>query len=83
MKPGIEPATPGLQGKQFIHYTTAAPANRSVKSHLPIILASVRQYIEKERASYQIIPSLNCGHTSDLPGVVHDVRLNINILFAE
>ena len=25
MKPGIEPATPGLQGKQFIHYTTAAP----------------------------------------------------------
>ena len=22
---GIEPATPGLQGKQFIHYTTAAP----------------------------------------------------------
>ena len=25
VKPGIEPATPGLQGKQFIHYTTAAP----------------------------------------------------------
>ena len=24
VKPGIEPATPGLQGKQFIHYTTAA-----------------------------------------------------------
>ena len=23
--PGIEPATPGLQGKLFIHYTTAAP----------------------------------------------------------
>ena len=22
---GIEPATPGLQGKRFIHYTTAAP----------------------------------------------------------
>ena len=25
VKPGIESATPGLQGKQFIHYTTAAP----------------------------------------------------------
>ena len=26
VKPGIKPATPGLQGKRFIHYTTAAPA---------------------------------------------------------
>ena len=25
VKPGIEPATPGLQGKWFNHYTTAAP----------------------------------------------------------
>ena len=25
VEPGIEPATPGLQGKQFILYTTAAP----------------------------------------------------------
>ena len=25
VKLGIEPVTPGLQGKQFIHYTTAAP----------------------------------------------------------
>ena len=25
VKPGIEPATPGLQGKRFIHFTTAAP----------------------------------------------------------
>ena len=25
VKPGIEPATPGLQGKRFTHYTTAAP----------------------------------------------------------
>ena len=22
---GMEPASPGLQGKRFIHYTTAAP----------------------------------------------------------
>ena len=27
VKLGIEPATPGLQGKRFIHYTTAAPHN--------------------------------------------------------
>ena len=25
VKPGIEPATPGLQGKWIIHYTTVAP----------------------------------------------------------
>ena len=25
VKRGIEPATPGLQGKPFIHYKTAAP----------------------------------------------------------
>ena len=24
VRPGIEPATPGLQGTQIIHYTTAA-----------------------------------------------------------
>ena len=29
-KPGIEPATPGLQGKRLIHYTTAAPKKKSV-----------------------------------------------------
>ena len=27
-KPGIEPATPGLQGKWLIHYTTAAPLSK-------------------------------------------------------
>ena len=26
-KPGIEPATPCLQGKRFIHYATVAPTN--------------------------------------------------------
>ena len=29
VKPGIEPATPGLQGKRFIHYITAAPTSMS------------------------------------------------------
>ena len=28
VKPGIEPATPGLQGKRLIHYTTAAPKRK-------------------------------------------------------
>ena len=31
-KPGIEPTTPGLQGKSLIHYTTAAPKENSVVS---------------------------------------------------
>ena len=31
VKPGIEPATPGLQGKRFIHYTTAAPLCSQVR----------------------------------------------------
>ena len=29
VKPGTEPVTPGLQGKGFIHYTTAAPDSES------------------------------------------------------
>ena len=30
--PGIKPAIPGLQGKRFIHYTTAAPVGCCVMS---------------------------------------------------
>ena len=30
VKPGIEPATPGLQGKRFIHYITAAPTPTAI-----------------------------------------------------
>ena len=29
VKPGIESATPGLQGKWFIHYTKVAPSRRN------------------------------------------------------
>ena len=29
VKPGIEPAIPGLQGQRFIHYTTAASKKTS------------------------------------------------------
>ena len=35
VKPGIEPATPGLQGKGFIHYTTAAPEKTLLPAYLP------------------------------------------------
>ena len=31
VKPGIEPATPGLQDKRFIHYTTAAPTSMRIQ----------------------------------------------------
>ena len=34
VKPGIEPAITGLQGKRFIHYTTAAPDTESVHKNL-------------------------------------------------
>ena len=33
-KPGIEPATPGLQGIALIHYTTGASLDRYVASTL-------------------------------------------------
>ena len=34
MKPGIQPTTPGLQGKQFIHKTMAAPIKMIAKLEL-------------------------------------------------
>ena len=38
VKPGIEPATRGLKGKRFIHYTTAAPRFSLHKAvdHVPV-----------------------------------------------
>ena len=30
VKPGIESATPGLQGMRFIHYTTVAPKGTGI-----------------------------------------------------
>ena len=30
VKPGIEPVTPGLQGKGFIYYTTATPVANGI-----------------------------------------------------
>ena len=40
VKPEIEPATPGLQGKRFIHYTTAAP-----ESNLSLLVCKVRRLL--------------------------------------
>ena len=36
VKPEIEPATPGLQGEMFIHYTTAAPQGGVVDKPLTL-----------------------------------------------
>ena len=35
-KPGIEPATPGLQGIALIHYTTGASSVRYIGMYLPL-----------------------------------------------
>ena len=43
VKPGIEPATPGLQGKWFIHYTTAAP-KKIILSHDATALIDIQHY---------------------------------------
>ena len=50
VKPGFEPATPGLQGKLFVHYTTAAP-----KTCLK------RPLKKKTRIGFQDQLSLNAG----------------------
>ena len=39
VKPGIEPVTPGLQGKWLIHYTTAAPRIQ-IKTNVLSVLSS-------------------------------------------
>ena len=38
--PGIEPATPGLQGQWFIDYTTAAPCIVFKSDHKGILMAN-------------------------------------------
>ena len=44
-KPGIEPATPGLQGIALIHYTTGASPVNSVGSKYFIIGTANNIYI--------------------------------------
>ena len=46
VKSGIEPATPGLQGKRFIHYTTAAPTQLlgNILIHQMSVLRCVVKY---------------------------------------
>ena len=44
-KPEIEPATPGLQGKWSIHYTTAAPLTSVVIGILRVKLIIIGSYI--------------------------------------
>ena len=62
---GIEPATPGLQGKWHIHYTTAAPkktkdvvlklANESKLCHKSLFPSLYRK---------TVVQCFNCGNLS-------------------
>ena len=45
VKPGIKPATPGLQGKRFIHYTTAAPDRERIDND--ILMVVLKEFFEK------------------------------------
>ena len=47
LKPGVEPATPGLQGEWFIHYTTAAP-----------VLMDLRPYYIEHKYDRSLAPVL-------------------------
>ena len=53
VKPGIEPATPGLQGKRFIHFTTAAPVlkGKQILHSLPVWIKInfIRQLLKNQR----------------------------------
>ena len=40
-KPGIEPATPGLQGIALIHYTTGVSVNQSMAIRFTIFLRMI------------------------------------------
>ena len=40
-EPGIEPATPGLQGIALIHYTTGASLYRTMKKFLALSFSDV------------------------------------------
>ena len=49
VKPGIEPATPGLQGERFIHYTTAAPVTYNIRSKQPLVKLSALDKIIRQK----------------------------------
>ena len=44
VKPGIEPATPGLQSKRFIHYIAAAPTGNDLCLYCNILYARTALY---------------------------------------
>ena len=41
-KPGIEPTTPGLEGKWLIHYNTAAPQDLVYWKGITVYVISIR-----------------------------------------
>ena len=42
-KPEIEPANPGLQGKQLIHYTTVAPIHNEYIYEINLIFGKFKE----------------------------------------
>ena len=61
VKPGLEPATPGLQGKRFIHYTTAAPP-KPVITFYNCKIPQTLYYKNKTYFDLTVGPSLLIGH---------------------
>ena len=49
VKPGIEPGTPGLQGKQFIHYNTAAPTQFNESDNNLTGISKLKLYVVKAK----------------------------------
>ena len=45
VEPGIKPATPDLQGKRFIGYTTAAPDLERIDND--ILMVVLKEFFEK------------------------------------
>ena len=63
MKPGIETATPGLHGKRFIYYTTAAPIQEEADTWTMIIIYCLNIRISLPDASTIIVTSTVTRHS--------------------
>ena len=57
VKPGIEPATPGLQGKWFIHYTTVAPVFQGLSCEWFITIDKTKR--STQHGTCHLLPSLH------------------------
>ena len=76
VKPGMEPATPGLQGNWFIYYTTAAPVLCLLCFHARLLIDALWSPAGKGLTSWlsfvMFIASLLLSHWYPWSGVVLD-----------